>query len=119
VPATVETDYTVTNAVSSISLHGHVMLSFEHPCNDCPYAFVHLDVRAERVPALVVRVSEVELCWDTASDQFYQVQYNSDLTTNTWTDLGTPIEGDGSTRCIQDRLADGSEKRIYRVILAP
>jgi|GEM_PF-1659813 len=121
VPATVSTDYTVTNNAGSLSLSGSTMLSYAYPpsCNDCPYAFVHLNVQASLMPSLSVRVSEVEFCWVTASNQTYQVQYSSDVTTNRWTNMGTPIMGDGLVHCIQDKVIAGEKQRLYRVALSP
>jgi len=115
----VSIDYAVTNDAGSLSLSGSTVLSFAYPCNDCPGAFVHQDVKASRVPSLSIRVSEVELCWNTASNQTCQVQYSSDLTTNLWTDLGAPVQGGRIPHCIQDKVIAGDGKRLYRVVLLP
>jgi hypothetical protein len=33
---------------------------------------------------LAIRTSQVELCWDTSTNSWYQLQYRSALTTNNW-----------------------------------
>jgi hypothetical protein len=78
----------------------------------------HLDnVRVEWAgPALSIRVSHVELCWYSQTNQIYQVQYRSALTTNTWTDLGAPIQGNSPTNCICDAVAPGTPQRFYQVL---
>ena len=81
----------------------------------------HLDnVGVERVgPALSIRVSQVELCWYSQTNQVWQVQYRSPLTTNTWTDLGPPVQGASPMTCINDSVAPGSPQRFYQVIRVP
>lgn len=81
----------------------------------------HLDnVIVEWVaPALSIRVSQVELCWGSQTNRVYQVQYCSTLTTNRWTDLGSPIPGNSPTTCTCDAVAPGSPRRFYQVILVP
>jgi hypothetical protein len=81
----------------------------------------HLDhVAVEWVgPALSIRASQAELCWDSKTSQVYQVQYRSALTTDIWTDLGSPIPGNSPTTCVYDTITPGMPQRFYRVILAP
>jgi hypothetical protein len=64
-------------------------------------------------PRLSIRVSQVELCWSSETNQVYQLQYRSTLTTNTWTDLGSPIPGNSPTTCTYDAVAPGSPQRFY------
>lgn len=70
-------------------------------------------------PALTIRVSEVEVCWNAESNRIYQAQYRSELTTNLWTDLGSPVPGNGSTNCLVDKVASGQAQRFYRVLTRP
>ena len=44
-------------------------------------------------PMLSIRVSPVELCWDTVTNNWYQLQYCSTLTTNVWVPLSTNLGG--------------------------
>jgi hypothetical protein len=67
------------------------------------------------VPVMAIRVSEVELCWNSISNKMYQVQYRSELTTNAWTALGAPVQGNGSTNCVTDAVQLGQPQRLYRV----
>jgi hypothetical protein len=69
------------------------------------------------VPKLTIEVSEFTLCWNSDLISMYQVQYRSDLTTNAWTNLGPPVQGNGSTNCITDRVA--GPRRFYRVVALP
>lgn len=65
------------------------------------------------LPALNISVSQVRLCWPALSNVTYQVQYRSDLTTNIWTDLGSPIVGTGTNLCITDEVRGG--QKFYRL----
>jgi hypothetical protein len=68
-------------------------------------------------PHLTIKVSQVELCWESEATHFYQIQYRSDLTTNEWVDLGAPIVGNGTTNCIPESAT--FERRFYRVVVQP
>jgi hypothetical protein len=64
-----------------------------------------------------LRVSEVEFCWESRPQGIYQVQYRSELTTNSWVDLlGTNVTGTGASICVPDRVPAGQSKRFYRVV---
>jgi hypothetical protein len=65
-------------------------------------------------PLATIAVSSVDVCWSSFTNTLYQVQYQSDSTTNLWTDLGAPVPGNGSTVCITDS-ARGDARRNYRV----
>ena len=66
--------------------------------------------------ALDIRVSQVELCWQTASNAWYQLQYRSTLTTNQWTPLGGMwITGNGTRYCTNDTVLVGQPQRFYQV----
>jgi hypothetical protein len=68
-------------------------------------------------PDLSMRFSEVELCWVSESNFLYQVQYQSDLTSNLWENLGLPVEGDGNRKCVRDAIPEeGQPQRFYRLI---
>jgi sugar lactone lactonase YvrE len=66
-----------------------------------------------------IRVSAVDICWNSQSNKNYQVQYRSDLTTNDWVNLGGSVAGTGTVNCITDPLAPGQPQRFYRVVEAP
>ena len=71
----------------------------------------------EPLPLVTIRVSQVEVCWNSTSNLTYQVQYRSDLTTNLWTSLGGCIRSTNSTSCISDPIVVGQSQRFYRVLL--
>jgi hypothetical protein len=67
-------------------------------------------------PALSIRVSEVEISWTTLLDKTYQLQFTSDLTSGSWTNLGDPIHTSGSATSFRDSVAAGTGGRYYRVV---
>ncbi len=68
------------------------------------------------IPKLNIRASQVELCWQTVSNTWYQVQYRSTLTTNLWTPLtGAWITGDGARCCTTDAVPVSQPQRFYRL----
>ncbi len=69
-------------------------------------------LRADLLSA--IRVSSVDICWPGRSNQVYQVEYRSELTTNRWVPLASPVLGTG-TNCITD-VVSGFERRFYRVV---
>ena len=75
------------------------------------------DVSVEQViPNLSIRSSQVELCWGTATNTWYQLQYESSLTTNQWVPFMTNwITGTGSQYCTNDAILVGQVQRYYRV----
>jgi len=69
-----------------------------------------------RPQALDIRVSQVELCWETASNKWYQVLYRSTLTTNLWAPLtGAWLAGDGARSCITDEVLVSYPRRFYQL----
>ncbi len=70
-----------------------------------------------REPSLTIQVAQVRLCWVAQPEVMYQLQYRSELTTNLWTDLGSPIRGNGETNCVTQDV--GSPCRHYRVVALP
>jgi hypothetical protein len=79
------------------------------------------DPTGQRIPAAIeprfvvtILVGEVDICWPSKSNRTYQVEYRSTLTTNMWSALGPPIQGNGSTRCITNSVR-GEPQKFYRV----
>lgn len=110
--------FVVSNSVDTISLNGTVILPCVG-CADVPTQFQHTNVVAVLMPVAAIRVSEVEVCWDSVSNRNYQVQYRSTLTANVWTDLGPPVAGNGSSNCLTDKVPLGRPERYYRVLTRP
>jgi hypothetical protein len=67
-----------------------------------------------RLLRVSIMVADVDVCWNSKSNATYQVEYQSELTTNVWTVLRSPVPGTGSSQCITDAVR-GQEKRFYRV----
>ncbi len=68
-------------------------------------------------PTLSIETSQVRLCWDSETNVLYQLQYRSELTTNIWTDLGAPVEGNGTKIYTTDQVV--TPRRYYRVVALP
>jgi YVTN family beta-propeller protein len=66
-----------------------------------------------REPVLTISVAAVEVCWNSASNAHYQVEYRTNLTTDAWQPLGAIVTGTGFTNCITDSPL--GLKRFYRV----
>ena len=69
------------------------------------------------LPRISIRVSEVEVCWDSIPDSAYRVDYRSDLTTNVWVTLRECIASDGTNTCILDKVMRGEPQRFYRTVV--
>ena len=65
-------------------------------------------------PVTAIRCSQTEICWSTCADVNYQVQSTMDFFL--WTNVGTPIAGNGTQMCIQDNIIVGQANKFYRVI---
>jgi hypothetical protein len=81
----------------------------------------HLDnVVLQRLPlSTTLRVSEVEICWETVTNKAYQIQYRSTLTSDQWLNLQPPISGNGTALCVKDSVPAEQPQRFYRVMTMP
>jgi len=111
-------NYTATNSPDGLQIDG-TLGALRMLCADSYDRFSHTNVVAVLMPSPTIRVSEVEICWNTSSNRTYQTQYRSSLTTNNWTDLGPPQVGNGSTNCITDKVVLEQPRRFYRVLVVP
>ncbi len=60
---------------------------------------------------------QIELCWQTSPDRFYQLLYSSALAPNQWSPLSTVwIAGDGTRHCETDAILPDSPTKFYRLI---
>jgi hypothetical protein len=67
-------------------------------------------------PTASLRVSQVEICWDTVTNAWYQLRYRSTLTTNQWVPLtGAWLPGTGGMCCTNDAVQAGQSQRFYQV----
>ncbi len=67
-------------------------------------------------PSVCVHVSQVEVCYDTVTGAWYQLQYRSTLTAQEWTPLSSRwVAGDGERKFATDAVGSGQPQRFYRV----
>lgn len=71
------------------------------------------------VPRLAIRVSQVEVCWNSETNVLYQVEGRAELSSNNWFAVGAPVLGNGGTNCLTDAVGLGQPQRIYRVVALP
>lgn len=63
-----------------------------------------------------IRMSEVEVCWDSIANVRYRVEFKSQLPNSEWVTVGEESRfGTGGRMCVADRLPNGAESRFYRV----
>ena len=68
-------------------------------------------------PLLVgIRVSEVEIAWNSVSNATYRVDFRPSLTTNSWTPLVDCVQANGPTSRVVDKILAGAPQRYYRVV---
>jgi len=60
----------------------------------------------------------LSLTWSTEAGGMYQLQYNSDLSSSNWTNLGSPAAAAGTTLSTTDSVTNGPP-RFYRAVLLP
>lgn len=95
-------------------------LPFDGPGRAVNGNFVLTELQVNQVsidccgPVLSVHVADIQVCWTSRTNEIYQVQYRSELTTNMWVDLGVQILGNGTTNCIIDSVL-GEPRGVYRV----
>ena len=111
-------DYALSNIADGVRLDGRLTLSPGF-CADIPTDFRHSNVVARTLPTTTIRVSEVEVCWNSASNVTYQLQYRPALNTTQWFNLGSPRPGTGSNDCVSDKVQPDQPKRFYRVVPTP
>ena len=68
-----------------------------------------------RVTVLSVMDSSVTLSWNTVAGRTYRVQYKSDLSEPSWTDLAGDITADATTATKVDGSVNGARQRYYLI----
>jgi hypothetical protein len=69
-------------------------------------------------PAMSIEVASVAVKWQTRVGENYQLQFSTELTPETWTNLGSSVSGNGQTATVVDSIL-GEPKRFYRLIVTP
>jgi hypothetical protein len=75
---------------------------------------LELDAFAEELPLVARANHAVEVSWTSVAGRIYQVQWKNN-STETWTNLGTPVVGNGAAASVFDRTQDAG-LRIYRIV---
>ena len=68
--------------------------------------------------AMALTSGTVSLTWRTEAGATYQLQFNSDLSSTNWTNLGGAVTATGATLSATDS-ATNVPLRFYRVVLLP
>jgi hypothetical protein len=66
-------------------------------------------------PVPITISAAIEINWITQSNKTYQVEWTPTLSTNVWSDFGSPRLGDGSTNAVFDSII-GTPMRFFRVL---
>jgi hypothetical protein len=77
-----------------------------------------LKITPDGGPTVKIYCSLVEVCWNSLTNHTYQLQYRSDLTTNQWVNVGSPIPGTGNITCLSVSVRN-EEQRYYRAVETP
>ena len=75
-------------------------------------------IAAPRFQPVVQSNGSIQLSWSSAAGISYQVQYKTDLSQTTWTNLGNPVSATGSTTTTSD-TDTASLSRYYRIQMLP
>ena len=110
--------FIVSNSPAGLRVDGTVGFA-NQICADVPTQFTYSNLVAVLMPSAEIRISQVEICWNSVSNTMYQVQYQQALTTNDWVNLGPPVSGNGFKNCVTDPVAQGQTQRVYRVVPVP
>lgn len=60
----------------------------------------------------------VEICWETATNRNYQLQWAESIDATNWFNMGEITQGNGSNICVLDSTRN-QQKRFYRVLTPP
>lgn len=62
-----------------------------------------------------IRISQVEICWNSVPGRKYQVEYREVLSDVEWLPLGGAVLASGVSSCVSDSVLVGHPARYYRV----
>jgi hypothetical protein len=68
--------------------------------------------------AVTLTNNTLSLTWSTEAGEEYQLQYNSDLSSSNWINLGSSVTANGATFNTTDSVTNGPQ-RFYRLALSP
>jgi len=70
-----------------------------------------------KIESVTQDVAGIHIWFQTVSGRQYQVQSRDSLATGSWTDLGTPVNGDDTLRDVTDTPSPGAVARFYRLVI--
>jgi hypothetical protein len=71
----------------------------------------------EPAPAILIRTSQVELCWASVPGASYRVEFRTDAASDVWESLVDCVRATlETTTCIRDEVERGAPRRFYRVV---
>lgn len=93
-------------ALDEVSLYGRALTQTE------------LFRLATMKPRLSLRATQdqIEITWTSQPNRSYQLMYNSDLRTNSWVTLGSPIVATEFVSVAHDSLQEAGTQRFYQVV---
>ena len=68
--------------------------------------------------AVTLTHGTLSLTWTTEAGNGYQLQYNSDLDSTNWINLGSALTATGTALTFADSISNGPQ-RFYRLVLLP
>jgi len=63
-----------------------------------------------------IKVSVVDLCWQSATNGLYQVQYRTNMNASQWFDIGGILQGTGLQMCVPVDMPAGQAGKFFRVL---
>lgn len=87
--------------------------------NDAPgtqHHFAVIETAPPRVIPSQIKVSVVDLCWNTQTNGLYQVQYRTNTTTSPWFNIGGTLQGNGLQMCVPVDMPAGQAGKFFRVM---
>jgi hypothetical protein len=99
--------------------------SLQFSAENDPSYFGLDDVSVTPIPSASFQTANVSaagfsLSWSAGEGLAYQVQYKTNLSQPIWSNLGTPIIGNGGRLLISDTNGTGtSSERFYRLVVSP
>ncbi len=67
---------------------------------------------------LSIRASQLEICWDTSTNLYYQLQYSWDLANSQWSPVTEWLRGSGFRSCTFATIPAGRPHRFFRIATA-
>jgi hypothetical protein len=68
--------------------------------------------------AVTLTKGMLSLIWSTEAGGMYELQYNSNLDSSNWSNLGSTVRATGATLSAIDFVTNGPQ-RFYRVVVLP